>query len=516
MLIALSVFFCLFNTVYSIENDGHRLDFFTELFQNNQINQRPGTTIYLISVDVYTAISPYTKELTRTEQIIWESNPVSEGYRIKDRVIEDSKNHNLCWHNYEYNDEGICENILIQEGEYPKDRSSEVECYFDDLIQEPMIDEEEIIDEATLRRFSIKRLFHECESVTALIHTSAIEMPRHTIIMKYAALRKGETTYPTTILDENIYVLPFQPKKEDPLRNLSQREGEIVNANKKGMQLLAEASDIKENLSYANYVKNEWDTALHQFFSPHFLKFSGYYQHDAESGSFGSKDEVGDKVRITIINGILNNRNDLLLNLRQLSSTHGNPKIHFVFRPTKGWMTDLVECTKVKFGYTSLQAHLLAEKWKELIQEMGGIEGGGKIIHYAHSIGGSDTYAARRLLTPQEQKMIHVITIGSPTMIPNKGFASAVNYVSKRDGVCLFDPVNYFNKLIYPNSDSNTNIVFLGTFLGAPFIEHMLTTQSYRDILSALGEQFQKEYNIKIKEDEPEKEELYATDSAPF
>lgn len=487
MLIALTVFMCLFNTAYSFENDGRKLDFFTELLQNNQINQQPGTTIYLISVDVYAAISPYTRELTRSEQIIWESQPVSEGYRIKDRVIEDVENHSLCWHNYEYNDEGICENILIQEGEYPKDRTSEIEFYFDSIIHEPMIDEDEIIDEATLRRFSIKRFFHECEPATALIHTSAIEMPHHIIIMKYAALREGEASqaYPTTILDENMHILPFQPKAQ-------------------------------YDLSYGNYVKNEWDSALHQFFGPHFLKLAGYYQHDAECGSFGSKDEVGDKVRITIINGILNNRNDLLLNLSQLSSTHGNAKIHFIFRPTKGWMTDLVECTKVKFGYTSLQAYLLAKKWKELIQEMGGTEAGGKIIHYAHSIGGSDTYAARKLLRPQEQKMIHVITIGSPTMIPNEGFASVVNYVSKRDGVCLFDPVSYFNKLIYPNSDSNTNIVFLGTFLGMPFVEHMLTTQSYSDILNALGEQFQREYNTKKRENEPIEEDLYATDSAPF
>jgi hypothetical protein len=316
--------------------------------------------------------------------------------------------------------------------------------------------------------------------------------------MKYVALREIETSqdHSKTIIDDGdeMHILPFPYKQAIPETPPSHIESNTAKVNETGMQLLEKSTQIQESLSYSNYVKREWDDALHSFFGSHFLKLAGYYQHDAECGSFGANDEI-DKVRITLINGILNIQYDLQLNLNQLSSTHGNAKIHYVFRPTKGWMSDLIDCGKVKAGYTSPQAYLLAEKWKELIQEMGGVEGGGKILHYAHSIGGSDTYAAKKLLTPQEQKMIHVTTIGSPTIIPNEGFASVVNYVSKRDGVCLFDPTNYVGKLINPNSNPETNIVYLGTFAGVPFIEHTLAAQSYDDILNVLGKRFQEEYN---------------------
>lgn len=249
---------------------------------------------------------------------------------------------------------------------------------------------------------------------------------------------------------------------------------------------------LKEGLSYSNYAGKKWDEALHGFLGKTFLMLTGYYQHKADSGSFGSGEEVNDKVRITLINGILNVREDLHINLHALSNTHGGATVHYVFRPTGGWMSDLVNCLMVKFGYVSPQAHLLAEKWKELITEMGGTEGGGQIIHYAHSIGGTDTYAAKGLLSPDELKMIQVYTIGSPTMIPSGGFSDVKNYVSKRDGVCLLDPVGYLRGLFKDDS----NVVFLGTFWGIPFVEHTMNTQSYHNIMKSLGERFLNLYGL--------------------
>lgn len=252
---------------------------------------------------------------------------------------------------------------------------------------------------------------------------------------------------------------------------------------------------MKEGLSYGNYISKEWDEALHLLFGSSFLKLAGYYQYEADSGSFGYGGEIHDKVRITLINGILNVRDDLHYNTHQLSDTHGGTVIHYVFRPTQGWASDLINCCLVKFGYVSPQAYLLAEKWKELIQDMGGIEGGGKIIHYAHSIGGTDTYAAKNLLRPEEQKMIQVITIGSPTLIPNEGFANVTNYVSKRDGVCMLDPIGLFSGWW----EEKSHVVFLGSFWGVPLVEHTLDTKSYGEIISLLGERFINAYETPEK-----------------
>lgn len=71
-------------------------------------------------------------------------------------------------------------------------------------------------------------------------------------------------------------------------------------------------------------------------------------------------------------------------------------------------------------------------------------------------------------------------------MIPNEGFASVTNYVSKRDGVCLLDPAGYVRG--WTKEDSN--IVFLGSFWGVPFVEHTLEAESYDSIIKTLGERF--------------------------
>jgi hypothetical protein len=244
---------------------------------------------------------------------------------------------------------------------------------------------------------------------------------------------------------------------------------------------------FKNSVSYTNYAYDFWDYTLHGLIDDGFLRFSGYYQDNFDSGCINCNAELHDKVRITLINGILNIREDLEDFAKLLSETHGNHTVHYVFRPSEGWTKDLLSCLQSKLGFVSPQALLLAQKWKDLIQEMGGVDGGGIIIHYAHSIGATDTYNAKDLLLPEEQKMIHVITIGSPSLIPeNAGFGSAVHYVSRRDGVCLLDPIGYFQGQFSENS----NVHFLGTYAGIPLIDHTIYQETYNTILRELGERF--------------------------
>lgn len=249
---------------------------------------------------------------------------------------------------------------------------------------------------------------------------------------------------------------------------------------------------IHHDLSYISYIKKEIEGVAAHIFGKGFLQFSGYYGDNRPStGCFG-KEEINSKVRVTLINGILNVKNDFLENLRFFSETHGNTKIHYVFYPTEGWTRDMLSCLFVKMGFVSLQARMMAQTWKHLIEEMGGVEGGGTIIHYAHSIGATNTYVAKNLLSPAEQRMIRVITLGSPTIIPKSGsgFASVINYVSKRDGVCLLDPLG----LLYGWLQQNSNVIFLGSVIGMPIVDHPLTTENYTEILKDLGKNFFENY----------------------
>lgn len=232
-------------------------------------------------------------------------------------------------------------------------------------------------------------------------------------------------------------------------------------------------------------LEEKFEEAAKEIVGPMLLVMFGYYPARPEVGVYG-EGEVDDKVRVTFVNGMLNIKNDFMESVKILSSTHGNVNIHYIFRPTGGWASDFIDSMLVKCGCISEQAWQLAATWKQLIEEMGGVDGGGKILHYAHSIGSGDTLVARDLLTPEEQKMIMVMTFGSPIMIPNGGFGSVTNYVSVRDAVPLLDPSAQIDAMSY----SNFTITYVGTYLGIPFIDHLFNGTAYRAVIDSLGQQF--------------------------
>ena len=291
-----------------------------------------------------------------------------------------------------------------------------------------------------------------------------------------------------TFDDNNPYIfLHNNPVSHIDLYGLFSISTAWEEAKNMGYSFAEVLNNFKKNASYNTYMQEEWDQIAEQFFYKGFLQFSGYYSHLVDNGCTAYGEEMNDKVRITLVNGILNVRDDLDALLKLFSSSHGDIPIHYVFRPTEGWTKDLLTSALSKLGFTSIYAKLLAQTWKDMIHEMGGIEQGGKIIHYAHSIGATDTYVAKNLLTLEEQKMIHVISMGSPTMIPHdSGFASAINYVSKRDGVCLLDPVGYIMGYFYGNS----KIELVGSLWGIPLVDHTLYTDSYGGVIKELGNYF--------------------------
>lgn len=232
-------------------------------------------------------------------------------------------------------------------------------------------------------------------------------------------------------------------------------------------------------------LEEQFEEAAKEVVGPMLLVMFGYYPAHPEVGVYGDG-EVDDKVRVTFVNGMLNIKSDFMESVKILSSTHGNVNIHYIFRPTGGWSSDVIDSILVKCGCASEQAWLLAATWKKLIEEMGGVDGGGKILHYAHSIGSGDTLIARDLLSPEEQKMIMVMTFGSPIMIPNEGFGHVINFVSVRDAIPLLDLSAHIDVLSYATYTIN----YVGTYLGIPFIDHLFNGTTYRAVLESLGQQF--------------------------
>jgi hypothetical protein len=232
------------------------------------------------------------------------------------------------------------------------------------------------------------------------------------------------------------------------------------------------------------------------FGEPTYLLMGPHYE-ETTIDCFGER-EVSDKVRVTFVNGILNTHSLLHDSLDIISKSHGGVKIHYVFRPTEGWTWDITRAVVIKttfcLGFRSLHAHLLASLWRVLIQEMGGVEGGGTIVHYAHSLGGPETDRARELLTPEEQKMIRVVTFGSATMIRNEGFQYVVNHVAMNDGVSsiFLEPFGFIRNMF----DLDSNVRFHGEFFSSPYwpTDHLLNGDTYAPLIEKMGEEFVAEF----------------------
>lgn len=253
-------------------------------------------------------------------------------------------------------------------------------------------------------------------------------------------------------------------------------------------QRLFEQAKLKVYAAFAkmrDYTNMGMKQILHNLVGNGFLLLLGFYKTEADKGLYG-RAEVNDKVRVSFINGILTDYASLYSTLQGISGSHGNTCIHYVYRPTKGWVWDILHSFLVKLGYTSPYAEELAKEWKKMIYEMGGVNGGGVIIHYAHSIGAVESIRALSLLSPEEQKMVRMYAFGSPELTSKGGLAEIHHFISVRDGVPLLDPIGFLGAI----GGGKSNILFVGSFFGVPLIDHLFGTQCYQDIWRAMGRTF--------------------------
>lgn len=252
---------------------------------------------------------------------------------------------------------------------------------------------------------------------------------------------------------------------------------------------VAPAFDFLFNHMKSNYDKlnniDSFEKVGHLILGDDLYEFGGYSSEESGSGCYGDK-EINDKVRVSYVNGMLTKKSHMDSNLELISELHGGTKVHYVFRATSGWTSDITYNFKVLCLYglfKSDHAQKIAELWRQLIAEMGGVEGGGTIIHYAHSFGGTETYRAQLELSPEERKMIRLVTFGSPTFISQEGFQQVTNHMGERDYFVRFFDMGRVG-------DPNYNVIIHDS----PMLDHFLSGSTYRVILEQEGERFLKEF----------------------
>ena len=218
------------------------------------------------------------------------------------------------------------------------------------------------------------------------------------------------------------------------------------------------------------------------------------YNPDPSCACVYGEQECSDKIRLTLINGILNSRQDAIGNAKMISEFHGDVAIHYIYAATYGFTPDIfLYAFFAKLGFATEQARLLAGAWKSLITEMGGTQSGGIIVHYAHSRGAIDTYRALELLTEEERKMIRIVTFGSATLAGNESCKGLIHYVSTRDIWPIVGSPIEIAKALFTKRD---DLVFLTPQEKASFPDHVMDDpdSTYRAKLQEIGRKFQQEH----------------------
>ncbi|MBS3903791.1 MAG: hypothetical protein KGZ39_00510 [Simkania sp.] len=203
---------------------------------------------------------------------------------------------------------------------------------------------------------------------------------------------------------------------------------------------------------------------------------------------FGDQN-ASDLVRISIVNGILNRRSEAQKLGREVSKLHNNCLVYLCYNATHGIFVDTVDAALEKCDVKTHASKLLTGLWHSLIQEMGGVNGSGKIVHYAHSEGGIITACSLKRLSQSERKMIEVYTFGSASLFDSNLAGLVRHHVSVRDPIPLTDLIGY-GRALFSNDGS---VKFVGDFYGLPF-DHALTGDTYWRTLSRLADTFNEYY----------------------
>ena len=110
-----------------------------------------------------------------------------------------------------------------------------------------------------------------------------------------------------------------------------------------------------------------------------------------------------------------------------------------MYNSSHGALADFGEWLLQRFGIETRSARVFARECGELINEMGGVDGGGTLHIFAHSQGGEITNNMSMHLDQDYRDMMNVRTFGSPMQIRKGTFGEATNFVSNKDPIPLLN-----------------------------------------------------------------------------
>ena len=208
------------------------------------------------------------------------------------------------------------------------------------------------------------------------------------------------------------------------------------------------------------------------------------------------------KTRLTWVNGIAYNLNDMAEGQEFISRMFGNKPCIYCYNPTGmaheqdliGYVSDLTQAGTHKYmGRITDEVNNLAKHLKLAVEAVGP---DGCVIHIAHSQGALITSLAAKQLTAKEMSQIEVLSFGGAAAIrktPQTPFRRCINYYSVNDPLLFIVPSA--TQALRSGFVGNEEFCFLAPKLGDPIADHNLVAPTYAQALAWEGARFRKVYD---------------------
>jgi RHS repeat-associated protein len=205
--------------------------------------------------------------------------------------------------------------------------------------------------------------------------------------------------------------------------------------------------------------------------------------------------ETRPQFRYTYANGMMNSPSDARETSKLIAKAYGGVNVSYSYNASAGILVDSLEVRLQMMEYCNKPVKLLAQNFRQCISEMGGVDGGGTIIHTCHSQGAIITHLALGLLTPEERQMIETHSFGGAAMICRNECRKAYNYVSTSDPVPkLSSAVRFTQNYGFGNKDYNLEVL-----PSKRCLEHSIDCTTYQNKMNSIGNEHIRMYG-KINE----------------
>jgi len=184
-------------------------------------------------------------------------------------------------------------------------------------------------------------------------------------------------------------------------------------------------------------------------------------------------------------NGIMTNPETAKAQAQEQSIANGGVQTDVLYNASQGFLTDLIATGLAKLGMVSSTERMTANYFLKKLEQ----DPGHKFVGNVHSQGATHLMNAGKLMKYEQRQRIEVNAFGPATIIPEKAFGKAENYISRLDLVSMTSTFRYIKAVC----GGSSNVHFLTPTTMNPLKEHFMDG-TYGRQMTKLGQDFVDKY----------------------